>query len=166
MIMWSSWFCHWLTFLFYCIWWDRMNYLNIIVIRLCILELCCQPWIRFRGLHFSRKEPINFAISPTCQPYWEILPSIKVLAFAHKHNGVKKIPMDAPLLQKSINFTIFHWTKCSMNYLDHIYVVKSELVEILMLLKNDFTPFCFHSLTSLAPFMGIRQADVILAIAL
>ena len=90
MIMWSSWFCHWLTYLFYCIWWDRMNYLNIIVIRLCILELCCQPWIRFRGLHFSRKEPINFAISPTCQPYWEILPSIKVLAFAHKHNGVKK----------------------------------------------------------------------------
>ena len=94
--MWSSWFCHWLTHFFYCMYLMGQDELfeYLFVIRLCILELCCQPWIRFRGLHFSRKEPINFAISTTCQPYWEILPSIKVFAFPHKHNGMKKFPME------------------------------------------------------------------------
>ena len=148
------------------------NYLMII--RLCILELRCQPWIRFRGLHFSRKEPINFPISPTCQHYWEILPSIKVLAFAHKHNGVKKFPMEFSYLNfictfvTKINQSIFHWIKCSMNYLEWSYLSRKERFSenIKCSFKNIFSPFCLYSLTSLAPFMGIRQADVILAIAL
>ena len=154
MIMRSSWFCHWLTYLFYCIWWDRMNFLNIIVIRLCILELCCQPWIRFRGLHFSRKESINFAISPTCQHYWEILPSIKVLAFAQKHNGLKKFPMEFSYLTFVTKINQFYnlsldkmFYELSWSYLSH----KEQISENINAPSKIFSPhFAFtHSHPSL-----------------
>ena len=41
---------------------------------------------------------------------------------------------------ESPHFTISHWTECSMNYLDCIYLVKRELVKILMLLQKYFLP--------------------------